>query len=159
MGAGVHDEGGNAVPINLPDGAVLTRHDHVVAKCAHMIKRNAGVVLCAGWHQRKRRDGTPCDLIDPRALCDENVARGEPGNRGLGWSDSDVLFFAVANPRKRRQQRDVALAVDRIDIVAAVFGHDQIGPRSGHAYRRVDSGKGSWIGGVKNSCQRQEPCN
>src|SRR5438128_5890040 len=71
----------------------------------------------------------------------------------------------------------------RARISRAPFGHKQIGFRSGHAYgsvatgvadsgkgsciggwqigwmrkwrfRRVDSGKGIWIGGVKDSCQR-----
>jgi hypothetical protein len=32
---------------NLPDEAVLTRHDHVVAKCAHMVERNPGVIVSA----------------------------------------------------------------------------------------------------------------
>ncbi|PYK28554.1 MAG: hypothetical protein DME59_02280 [Verrucomicrobia bacterium] len=155
MGASIHDEGGNSGAVNLPDGAVLTGHDHVVAKCAHMVEGDPGVVFCAVWHLRKRRDGTARDVIDPPALCDENVARREPGIRGLGWSDSHVFFSAVTDSGKRRQVRDVALAVDGIDVVAAVFGDDQIGPRSGHAYGRVDSGKGTWIGGVKDYCQRQ----
>jgi len=155
MGGGVHNERGNSVPVNLPDRSGLTGHDHVVPECAHVVEGNPGVVLCAVWHQHKRRDDTPRHLIDPRALCDENVARSEPGIHRLGWSDSDVFFSAVSDSRKRRQERDVPLAVDGIDIVAAVFGHNQISGRSGHAYGRVDSGKGSWIGGVKDYCQRQ----
>jgi len=47
------------------------------------------------------------------------------------------------------------MAVDGIDVVAVVFGHDQISPRSGHAYGRIDSGKRTWIGGEKDCCQRQ----
>jgi len=40
-------------------------------------------------------------------------------------------------------------AVDRIDVLAAVFGREHITPRSGHAYRAAvaDNGKGLWIGG------------
>ena len=153
-GGGVRDEGGNSGAGNLPDGAVLTGHDQVVAKCAHVVEGDPGVVRSAVWQQRKGRDDAPCDLIDRRTLCDENVARGEPGIHRLGWSDSDVFFSTVTEPRKRGQQRDVALAVDGIDIVAAVFGCDQVSPRSGHAVRRIDSGKGSWIGSVKDYCQR-----
>jgi len=155
VGAGARDEGGNSGSVNLPDVAALTRHNHVVAKCAHMVEGDPGMVVPAVWHLRKHRHDTPRDLIDSPALCNENVARGEPGIRGLGGSDSDVFFSAVTDAGKGRQQRDVTLAVDRIDIVAAVFGHDQIGGRSGHAYGRVDSGKGSWVGGVKDYCQRQ----
>jgi len=33
--------------VNLPDDAVLTRHDHVVAKCALMVERNPGVIVSA----------------------------------------------------------------------------------------------------------------
>jgi hypothetical protein len=124
MGGGVRDEGGNSGPINLPDRAVLTGDNHIVAECAHMVEGDPGVVLCAARHQRKRCDDTPRDLIDRRALCDENVARGEPGVDRLGWSDSDVFFSAVIEPRKGCQERDVALAVDGIDIVAAIFGDD-----------------------------------
>jgi len=159
MGACVHDRGGNAGPVNLPDWAVGTGNNHVVAKCAHVVEGDPGFVLPAGWHQCKRGDDTTRDLIDPRALCDENVARGEPGIDRLGWSDTYVFFSAVRNAGKGRQQGDVALAVDRIDIVAAVFGHNQIGARSGHAYRRIDSGKRSWISGVQDYCQRQQPYN
>ena len=32
--------------VNLPDDAILSRHDHVVAKCAHMVERNRGVIRC-----------------------------------------------------------------------------------------------------------------
>jgi hypothetical protein len=32
--------------VNLPDDAVLSRHDHVVSKCAHMVERNPGVIRC-----------------------------------------------------------------------------------------------------------------
>src|SRR5205085_4873572 len=98
MGADVRDEGGNSSSVNLPDLAPLTRHDHVVAKCAHMVEGNSGVVLSAVWHQCKRRDSAPRDFIDPRALCDENIPRGEPGADGLRRSDSHVFFSAVTDP-------------------------------------------------------------
>jgi len=52
LGARAVDERGNSkvgwvwIYANLPDGAVLTRRDHVVAKCAHMVERNPGVIRC-----------------------------------------------------------------------------------------------------------------
>src|SRR5439155_4286682 len=150
MGGGVCNEGGNSGAVNLPGRAVRTGDNHVVTKCAHVIEGNSGLVLSAAWHHRKRGDDTSCDLIDSRALCDENVARSEAGIYGLGWSDGDVFLSAVTDSRKSRQQRDVSLAIERIDIVTAVFGHDQIGSRSGHANGGVDGGKGSWISGVKD---------
>src|SRR5438105_8783316 len=155
MGGGVCDEGWSAGTVNLPDRDVVTGDNHVVTKCAHMVEGNPGFVLSAGWHHGKRGGDTPCDFIDPRALGDENVARDEPGNCGLGWSDSDVFLSAITDSWKSGQQRNVALAVERIDIVAAVFGHNQIGARSGHAYGGVNRGKGSWISSVKDYCQRQ----
>ena len=103
MGGGVCNEGGDSGPVNLPDGAVLTGDNHVVAECAHMVEGNPGVVLCAVWDQRKGRDSTPRDIIDRGALCDENVARGKPGICRLGWSETDVFFSAVAEPRERGQ--------------------------------------------------------
>ena len=93
-----------------------------------MVEGNPGVVVPAVWDQHKGGDGTLSDLIDPPALCNENVARGEPGICGLGGSDSDVFFSAVTDAGKGRQQGDVPHAVDGIDIVAAVFGRDQISP-------------------------------
>src|SRR5262249_38621041 len=108
--------------------------------CAHMVERNPGVVRSAAWDRRKRRDRTPLDLIDVSALCDENVARSEPGIRGLSWSDSHVFFQTSCRwrwIRNRSQHRDIPHAVDRIDVLGAVFGHDQISLGSGHAYGAV----------------------
>ena len=82
--------------VNLKNEAVLARYDHVEAKCAHMVERNRGVVReRASETNHKRRDDTSRELIDVISLCDENVARGEPGRRGLNWSDSHVFFDAV----------------------------------------------------------------
>jgi hypothetical protein len=144
--------------VNLKDVALLARYDHVVAKCAHMVERNPVVVRCeAPPDRRKQRDGTcTIDLIDESAFCGENVARGEPGIRGLRWSNSQVFFPAGTKPRKRREQRGKPVAVDLIDLLGAVFGHEQKIRRSGgHARGKGDSeDKGSWIGGVKHSCER-----
>src|SRR6266436_3483247 len=81
--------------VNLPVAAVVTRHDQVEAKCAHMVEGNPGVIISAGWNRHKRGDGTATDLKHLSASCDENVALGERrrrGTRGLGWSDSHVSF-------------------------------------------------------------------
>jgi hypothetical protein len=41
----LRDRRGSSVPVNLPDvAAIFTRHDHVVAKCAHMVESNPGMV-------------------------------------------------------------------------------------------------------------------
>src|SRR5215472_2769060 len=146
MDAGVGDKGGISGAVNLPDQAVVAGDNHVEVKCAHVVEGDAGFVLSAAREKHKRRDGTAGDVKNGRALCDEDVARSEPGTSGLRWSDSDIFFSAVTDSRKSGQEGDVALAVERIDIVAAVFGHDQVGARSGHAYGRIDGGKGSWIG-------------
>jgi hypothetical protein len=107
--------------VNLKDDAVLRRHDHVEAKCAHMVERNPGVIRCVDLgERRKQRDGTARDLKDTIALCDENVARGEPGIRRLGWSYSHVFFAAGTPPGDRRQNCDVPEAVDLLDLLAAV---------------------------------------
>ena len=172
--------------VNLQDDAVLRRHDHVEAKCALMVERNPGVIRCVDWERRKQRDcnrRTRRDLKDLIALCDENVARGEPGIRRLGRSYSHVFFAAGTTPGDRRQICDVPEAVDLNDFLAAVLGRDHISLRSGHAYgpavvdngkglwiggwvigwmtkprlRRVDSDNGTWIGGVKDSCHRYQP--
>src|SRR5436309_5463706 len=143
--------------VNLPDDAVLTRHDQVEAKCALMVERNPGVIVSAAWERRKRRDATRRELKELSASCDENVARGEPGIRRLRWSYSHVFFSAASPRRELSQNRDIPEAVDPIDLLAAVFARDQFSLRSGHAYGRVDNGKGTWIGGVKDSCHRYQP--
>jgi len=156
MGAGVVlDQRGSSVPVKLPVAAVVTRHDQVEAKCAHMVEGNPGVIISAACNRHKRGDGTATDLKHLSASCDENVARDEPGSRGLGWSDSHVSFSEVTDPRERRQNRDIPGAVDRIDILRGVFAHQQLSRRSGDACGPWDSGKGRWIGGVKDSCHRQ----
>jgi hypothetical protein len=134
--------------VNPQDDAVLRRYDHVEAKCAHMVERNPGVIRCVDLGERhKRGDGTARDLKDLIALCDENVARGEPGIRRLGWSYSHVFFAASTPPGDRRQKCDVPEAVDLNDFLAAVLARDHISRRSGHAYGLGDgSAKGSWIG-------------
>ena len=74
--------------------------------------------------QRKQREGT-CwmrGLKDVLAFCDENVARGEPGRRGLRWSDSHVFFHHGRNGgRKRPEQRAIPVAVDRIDVLGCTY--------------------------------------
>ena len=120
-----------------------------------MVERNPGVIRCVACERRKQRglNRVPCDLKDLIALCNENVARGERhrrGRRGLQWSYSQVFFSAGSRPRRdRRQHRDIPELVDRIDVLAAVFGRDHISLRSGHAYGPavVNNGKRLWIGG------------
>ncbi len=142
-------------PVNLKDVALLARYDHVEAKCAKMVERNPVVVRCdAPRDRRKQRDSTVMDLEDRSAFCDENVARGEPSRRGLRWSYSQVFFPAGTKPRNRREQRDSPVAGDPIDVLGAVFAHEQISLRSGHARGKGDRGKESWIGCVKHSCER-----
>ena len=48
--------------------------------------------------RRKQRDATFMDLKDQSAFYGENVARGEPGRRGLRRSYSHVFFPAEPNP-------------------------------------------------------------
>ena len=151
----MRDDGGSSGPVNLPDEAVLTRHDHVEAKCAHMVERNPGVVISAARErQPKRRDssGVPRDLKDLIALCDENVARSERRRRGrrrLDWSYGHVFFSADTRPpRDRRQGQGIPEAVELIDVLVAVLARDHISLRSGHAYGTGEiNGKGTWIGG------------
>jgi hypothetical protein len=147
-------------PVNPIDAALLARYDHVVPKYARssMVERNPVVVDCVAPHERrKQRDDTVMDLVDVRAFCDENVARGERGNgiRGLRWSNSHVFFQAGTIPRQRREQRGIPVAVDLIDVLGAEFAHEQKIRRSGHARGKGDTtAEGSWIGGVKHSCER-----
>ena len=120
-----------------------------------MIERNPGAIHIAACDRRKRYGASPRDLIDRSALCDENVARGprRHGQRRLDWSDSDVFFRArTQGARNRRQDRDIPQAIDRIEVLAAVFAYEQIRLRSHHAYGLGDNGKGTWIGSVKDSC-------
>ena len=127
-----------------------------------MIESNPGIGGAGPYtacDRRKQRGASLRNFIDLIALCDKNVARCEGcrrGTRGLSWSDSHVFFRARTNGarRNRRQHGDIPHAVDRIDVLGAVFGHDQISLGSGHAYGAVLSGvkdngdinKQSWIG-------------
>jgi len=115
----------SSIPVNLKDVALIARYDQVEAKCAKMVERNPVVVPCeASLDRRKQREGTGWrGLIDQSALCDENVARREPGIRGLRWSNSHVFFSARTKPRDGQEQRGVPVAVDRIDLIGAVFAH------------------------------------
>ena len=128
-------------PVNLKDGAVLARYDHVVPKCAHMVERNRGVVRDgAPETNHKRREDTSRELKDVIALCDENVARGEPGRRGLNWSDSHVFFDAGTSRRRTgivATNVDIPVAVDHIEILVAVLGHEHSIRDSGHAVRAL----------------------
>jgi len=145
--------------VNPKDVALPARYQHVVAKCALMVERNPVVVRCdAPIHERPRR-GVLCINIDPEdksAYCDENVARAEevirrPGGR---WDRSHVFFPAGTKPRNAREERDSSIAVDLIDLIVAVWGHEQKIRRSGHARGKGDIGKENWSGGVKRSCDR-----
>ena len=76
------------------------------------------------------------------ALCDEKVARGEPGLRGLRWSDSHVFFHAgteshgiVPNIETFPMQSTVSMSS------VAVFGHVAI--RSGQRPRLWE--RGHWV--------------
>ena len=151
----------STIPVNPKDVALLARYDHVKAKCANMVERNPVVVRCeTPPERRKQRDGTLMDLEDQRAFCGENVARGEPGRRGLRWSDSHVFFPAGTKARELREQRGIPVAVDLIDVLGAVFAHEQNIRPSGHAGGKGDTrAKGKWIGGVKNACERKQPHN
>ena len=146
----------SSIPVNPKDVALLARYDHVEAKCAKMVERNPVVVRCeAPRERRKQRDGTyTIDLEDQSAFCGENVARGEPGRRGLRWSDSHVFFPAGTKPRKRREQRDIPVAVDLIDVLGAEFAHEQDPAQRPRPWEGDTRGKGNWIGGVKHSCER-----
>jgi hypothetical protein len=144
-------------------GARVTRHDHVVAKCAFMVERNPCVLGCITvWDRRKRRYAKPIgrDLIDLTALCDVKVARIP---HSQGWRESQVSFQArltrIRRTRNRCEKRDIPSGVDRIDALGAVFGHVQFTRRSSYAYgpapagRDADSGKETWTRGVKESCR------
>ena len=136
--------------MNPKDVALPARDDHVVTKCAKMVERNPVVVRCeARPDRRKQRDGTFMDLEDQSAFCGENVARGEPGIHGHRWSNSHVFFPAGTISRKRREQRETPVAVDLIDVLGAVFAHEQKIRRSGHARGKGDAAeKGlGWAGG------------
>jgi hypothetical protein len=79
--------------VDLKDVARGARYDHVVSKCTHFVERNRAVVPVGARERRKQREGTgwrgPNDEL---AECDEDVARGEPGRRGLRWRYSNVFF-------------------------------------------------------------------
>jgi hypothetical protein len=151
----VRDELDNSSPVNLPDGAVLARYDHLELKCALMVERKRTVVRAGAPDRRKQREDTSRELIDVRALCDENVARSEPGRHGLNWSNSQVFFHAGTNwTRYRHQQRDIPIAVDQIEILVAECGCEHFSRDSGHAYGPLDNAKDNWVGGVQNSCER-----
>jgi hypothetical protein len=162
----------NSIPVNPKDVAFLARYDHVVAIVARgpsMVERNPVVVRCeAPRERRKQRGGMWWIIIDPEdqiAFYGENVARGEPGQSGRRWSNSHVFFPAGTKPRKRRVHRDNPEAGDLIDVLGAVFAHEQKIRPSGHARGKGDTnrggtshGKGSWMGGgelgVKHSRER-----
>jgi len=128
------DVRGISTSVNPKDVALLTRYDQVKAIRAKMVERNSVVVRCKASRERcKRRGGTIMDLEDQSALCDENVARREPGCRGLKWSESHVFFPAGTKARNGREQRSISVAVNPIDVIGAVWGHEHNIRRSGHA--------------------------
>src|SRR4029077_3491433 len=144
---------GSASPVNPKDAALPARYNHVKAICAKMVESNPVVVRCeATRERRKQRDATIMDLEDQSAFYGENIARGEPGRRGLRWSYSHVFFPAGTKPRELCEQRGIAVAVDLIDVLGAVFAHEQKIRRSRDARGKGDTkAKGSWSGGVNNS--------
>jgi len=120
--------------VNPKDVALLARYDHVKAIGAKMVEGNPVVVRCeAPREPRKQRGVTIMDLKDQSALYDESVARVEPGRRGLKWSESDVFFPAGTEPRNVCEQRGISVAVNQVDLIGAVWGHEQLILRSGHA--------------------------
>src|SRR6476660_7216526 len=140
-----------------------------------MVEREPSMVRTGATDRRKRSDHTSRELKDVSALCDEKVARGESGGRGLNWSDSHVSFHGATGTRDRRHRRGNPLAVDQTEILAALLGRVHRTRDSGHAvgpckhgkgswmghsgcvgrsYGLGDSGKFTWIGGVKHSCER-----
>jgi hypothetical protein len=94
------------------------------------------------------------DLEDQSSGCDENVTRGERVVRrpGRQWDRSHVFFPAGNKSRNRREQRNIPIAVDLIDVLGAVFAHEQKIRRSGNACGKGERDKGS--SGVKDSCER-----
>jgi hypothetical protein len=147
---------GSSIPVNPKDTALPARDDHVKAIGAKMVERNPVMVRCEASRERcKQRDGTFMDLENQSAFYGENVARGEPGRRGLRWSYSHVFFTAGTKPRELREQRGIPVAVDLVDVLGAEFAHEQKIRRGGHARGKGDTtAKGHWIGGVKHSCER-----
>ena len=128
------DMGDISTSVNPKDVALLARDDHVKAIRAKMVEGDPVVVRCeATRKRRKHRGNTSIDLVDQSALCDENVARGEPGRGGLKWSESHVFFPAGTEPRNIREERDIPVAVNQVDLIGAVWGHEQLIRRSGHA--------------------------
>ena len=100
-----------------------------------MVERNPVVVRCGAARPGSAKSVTAPDetLKIKAAFCDENVARGEPGRRGLRWSDSQVFFAAGTKPRKRREHRGSPVAVDRKESSVQNASHEQKIRRSGHA--------------------------
>jgi hypothetical protein len=151
--------------VNRKDAAALARYDHFEAKCAHFVERKRAVVrvgAAAGYSgpRRKRHEDTHRwrGLNDRLLYCDEKVARGEPGRRGLRWSDNHVFFYQLLADRKDPEHRALPVATDHIDGSVFVLGHRKQSLGYGWAYRPVDAvawkDKDSWIGGVKHSCER-----
>jgi hypothetical protein len=78
------DMGDISTSVNPKDVALLARDDHVKAIRAKMVECDPVVVRCeAPGERRKKRSHTVMDLVDQSALCDENVARVEPGHGRL----------------------------------------------------------------------------
>jgi hypothetical protein len=95
---------GSSISMHPKDAALLARYDHVKAIGAKMVERNPVVVRCEAPSERgKQRDGTFMDLENQSTFHGENVARGEPGCRGLRWSYSHVFFPAGTEPREHRE--------------------------------------------------------
>ena len=98
----------------------------------------------------------PNDLL-LRSYCDEKVARGEPGRRGLRWSESHV-FFHQPTGRKHPEERAIPVAVDLSTMSVFVLAHVKVIRVNSRAYGPGDAlawhDKDTWIGGVKHSCER-----
>ena len=105
--------------------------------------------------RRKQRDGTFMDLEDQSAFCDENVARGEPGRRGLRWSIA--MYFSRQEPNPGIVANTVAFPLQSIlSMFSEQYSVTSKDPaqRPRPWERGLDRGKGNWIGGVKHSCER-----
>ena len=58
-----------------------------------------------------------------------------------------------------RQHRAIAQAVDPIEIIVAPSGRVEIRWGSGDTCGLGECGKENWSGGVKRSCEREQPYN
>ena len=151
-----------AFPSIVKTKPAAARYDHFEAKCAYMVERDRSVVVGVAWEEasdlRKERDGAFRNAVlkDVLAFCDENVARCEPGVRGLRWSDSHVFFHARTIPKRNHPQHGlIPHAVDHSEILAAPWGRVHIKRRNGHTRGFGESGKENCSGGGRHREHRE----